>query len=37
MSVGAMLTLSVLRKLHAKSVDIVMAYTQADVKSDILI
>ena len=35
MLVRAMLTLSVLQKLHTKSVDLFLAYTQADVKSEI--
>ena len=32
-SVRSMLALSILRELHTKSVDFVLAYTQADVKS----
>ena len=35
MSVRAMLTLTIIRELHTKSVDFVLAYTQADVKSEI--
>ena len=30
-----MLTLSILREIHTKSVDFVLAYTRADVKTDI--
>ena len=32
MSVKAMLTLSILRELHTKSVDFVLVYTQTDLK-----
>ena len=35
MSIRAMLTLTIIRELHTKSVDFVLAYTQADVKSEI--
>ena len=35
MSVRDILTLSILHKLHTKSVDFVLAYTQADVESEI--
>ena len=35
MSISAMLTLSILRELHTKSVDFFLSYTQADVKTDI--
>ena len=35
MPVKAMLTLSILREIHTKSVDFVLAYTQVDVKSEI--
>ena len=35
MSARAIITLSILRNLHTKSVDFVMYYTQADVKSEI--
>ena len=36
MSVIAMLTLTILRELHAKSADFVMAYTQDGAKTEIL-
>ena len=35
LSVSSMLALSILRELHAMSVDFVLAYTQSDVKSEI--
>ena len=35
MSVGSMITLSILREIHTKSVYFAPAYTQADVKTDI--
>ena len=35
MSIRAMLTLSILREIHTKSVDFVLACTQADVKTEI--
>ena len=35
MSVRSMLTLSILRELHTKSVYFVMTYTQSDVKTEI--
>ena len=34
-SVRAMITLSILRELHTKSVDFFLAYTKADVKTEI--
>ena len=36
MSVRAILTLSILRDIHTKSVDFLLDYTQADMKTDIL-
>ena len=36
MSVRAMVTLIILRELHTKSVDFFLVYTQADVKTYIL-
>ena len=35
MSFGAMLTLSILREIHTKSLYFVLVYTQADIKSEI--
>ena len=35
MSARAILTLSILRELHANPVDFILSYTQAGVKSDI--
>ena len=35
MSVISMLTLSILRDIHTKSVEFFLAYTQADVKTEI--
>ena len=35
MSVRSMLTLIIIRELHTKSVDFVLAYTQVDVKLEI--
>ena len=35
MSVIYLLTLNILQEIHTKSVDFVLAYTQADVKSEI--
>ena len=34
-SFRAIITLSILRELHTKSVDFVLAYTHADIKSEI--
>ena len=36
MYIRAMITLSILKELHTKSVYFVLAYTQADVKPEIL-
>ena len=35
MSVRAMITLTIIRDIHTKSVDFVLAYTKADVKTEI--
>ena len=37
MSIWAIFTLSIFREIHTKSVDFVLAYTQADVKTEIFI